>query len=94
MSAVMDKTVLMPVYDTYSGNGSNASYNITGFISLKLCGYDKTEKGACYDSSVPMTGDDMQVRFVSFSPISGDISTVCGIAQACAYDNYVIGLVR
>jgi hypothetical protein len=93
MSEIMDKPIIMPVYSTYIGNGSNASYSVTGFITVKMCGYDKTTKGSCYDSSVPMTGDDMQVRFVSYST-AGQLGTVSGLGDSDAFDSYVTGLIE
>ncbi|MGZ4531464.1 MAG: pilus assembly protein TadG-related protein [Mycobacteriaceae bacterium] len=91
MAAIMDKTVLLPVYTSYSGNGANITYKVNGFLSVKMCGYDKTIKGSCYDSTVPMNGDDMQVKFVSYEP-PGQFGGQC-FGQACAYDAYVTRLV-
>ena len=93
MSAIMDKVVIMPVYDTYVGNGANASYNVIGFLTVQMCGYDNAEKGTCYDPTVPMTGNDMQVKFVSYSTI-GDLGSVAGLGSPYAFDSYVIGLVK
>lgn len=93
MDGIMDKPVIMPVYSTYSGNGSNATYTVTGFITVMMCGYDKTTKGSCYDSAVPMTGDDMQVKFVSYST-AGELGTVAGLGDSDAFDSYVTGLIQ
>jgi hypothetical protein len=40
-----------------------------------------------------MTGNDMQVRFVSYSTV-GDLGTAAGLGGPSAFDSYVIGLVR
>lgn len=93
MDLIMDKVITLPVYDTYSGNGANATYNVMGFLSVKMCGYDKTIKGACYDLAVPMQGDDMQLRYVDYSPI-GQIGNACGIGLTCAFNAYATKLVR
>ena len=84
MQAIMDKQVMLPVYTTYSGNGANASYTVTGFIAVQVCGYDKSIKGTCYDPAVPMSGDDLQVRFIGFVE-AGSIDTLCAIGASCAY---------
>lgn len=92
MSAIMDKTVVLPVYGSYAGNGSNATYTVSGFLTVKMCGFDKTTTGTCYDPSVPMTGDDMQVRFVSYAPV-GKLDSACGLGDAsCSFDSFTTGL--
>jgi hypothetical protein len=55
-----------------------------------MCAYDTSEKGACYDSSKPASGDSMQVKFADYSTV-GDLSNGVGIGGN-AFDSYVIGL--
>jgi hypothetical protein len=38
--------VLFPVYDTLTGNGSNAQYNIIGWVGFHLLSYDISGKGS------------------------------------------------
>jgi len=91
-TVAMDKTVVLPVYNTYADNGSNATYTVIGFLSVKICGYDNIH-GACYDSTQPTGTNDIQVRFASYSPV-GQLSDLCGIGLACANDTYVTRLVK
>jgi Flp pilus assembly protein TadG len=92
MAAIMDKTVVLPVYGSYSGNGANVTYTVNGFLTVKMCGYDKTTTGTCYDPSVPMTGDDMQLRFVSYAPV-GKLDSICGLGDtSCSFDSFTTGL--
>jgi len=91
-TAIMDKTVVLPVYNTYADNGSNATYQVIGFLSVKVCGYDNIH-GSCYDSTQPTGTNDIQVRFASYSPV-GTIDDVCGIGTICSNDTYVTRLVK
>lgn len=91
MSTIMDKTVTFPVYSTVTGNGANAHYTVIGFLSVKLCGYDITTRGACYDDTVPMASNDMQIRYVDYTP-SGQLGKLCDIGAPCAYNAYVTKL--
>lgn len=92
--AIMDSTFPLPVYDSFSGNGSSVKYHIVGFISVQVCAYNKRDvKGTCDDPSLSMTGDDIEVRFAGYTPI-GSISGICGIGLTCANDTYVTRLVK
>jgi Flp pilus assembly protein TadG len=92
MAAIMDRTVVLPVYGSYSGNGANATYTVTGFLTVKMCGYDGSVRGTCYDPMVPMSGNDLQVRFVSYAP-AGQLDSVCGLGDAsCSFDAFTTGL--
>ena len=94
MSAIMDKTVVLPVYGSYQGDGANVTYTINGFLTVQMCGYDKTITGTCYDPAVPMTGDDMQVKFVSYAPV-GKLDSVCGLGDtSCSFDSFATGLTQ
>lgn len=39
MNSIVGTTITLPVYDTAKGNGSNAQFHITGFISATLCNW-------------------------------------------------------
>lgn len=94
MEMRMDQRVTMPVYDRYDEDlsGQNAMYNIIGFISVQLCGYDNgSKRGTCFDSTIPGYPNDLQVRYVDFSP-AGSIGDICGLADPCAFNAYVTAL--
>ena len=93
MQTIMDKSVTLPVYDTVTGNGSNVTYKVTGFLSVQMCGYDVTIRGICYDPAVPMGADDMQVRYVDYIP-AGELGKLCAIGDPCANDAYVYKLLN
>ena len=92
MAAIMDQVVEFPVYDTYTGNGSGVDYRVIGFLSLKMCGYDITTRGACYDSTQPMSSNDLQVRYADYHPL-GSLGGTCTIGSPCAYNSLVTKLV-
>lgn len=83
-----DKPVTLPVYSTVTTNGSNATYTVIGFLSVKICGWDLDKFGPCYDPGVPMMEkEDMQVRYAGYTP-AGQIGTVCGLGDPCAASSY------
>ena len=96
MGTIMNSVITLPVYDSVAGHGANTTYNVIGFLSVKLCGYDNKQFGACWDSSpaVKMTGNDLQVRFSSYTPTGGLEPPVCGIGEACSFDAYVTKLLQ
>lgn len=92
MQTIMGTTQTFPVYNTITGNGANTSFNVIGFLSVKMCGYDVTIRDAsCYDPTVPMTNDSMQVRYVDYTP-AAQLSTRCDIGADCAFNAYVTKL--
>ena len=93
MQKIMDKTVTFPVYSTVTGNGNNTTYTVVGFLSLKMCGYDQTIRGTCYDPTVPMGSNDMQIRYIDYAP-AGQLSKFCGIGATCAFNAYVTKLLQ
>jgi hypothetical protein len=38
-NAVIGKTVLIPIFDNYTGTGNNASYHVYGYAAFKFTGY-------------------------------------------------------
>jgi Flp pilus assembly protein TadG len=94
MSAVMDKVIQLPVYDTYSGTGDNITYNVIGFISLEICGYDVTVTGACYDSTKPMGSNEIQIRYAGYDTVGALAKDgVIGETSTDTSGTYVIKLV-
>jgi Flp pilus assembly protein TadG len=93
MTAMLDDEMTLPVYDTYSGNGNNATFRVIGFITVAVCGFDANIRGACFDSAVGVDSNEIQVRYVSYAAI-GQLGNTCGIGAACAYNTYVTKLVR
>lgn len=84
-SSVRDQTVLLAIYNAYSGTGSNATYNLVSFVGFRVTGYhlsgDTWPGGfACppnpYDPSA--TGSDVrcfQGYFTQVYPKSGDFGS-------------------
>lgn len=93
MNTVLDTVIDLPVYDTYTLSGSNTTYHITGFLSVKVCGYDVTSQGACYDSTVPTGSNDIQVRYAAYTPIDGFLNGTCALGSSCAYNSLATSLV-
>jgi Flp pilus assembly protein TadG len=92
MATIMDKKVVLPVYGSYDGTGASIRYLVNGFLTVQMCGYDKTTKGTCYDPLVPMTSNDLQVRFVSYAPV-GKLDSLCDLGDtSCSFDAFATGL--
>ena len=91
VQTIMDTTQTLPVYSAVTDNGGNAVYTVYGFLSVKLCGFDKTTRGDCYDLAVPMGNNDLQIRYVDFTP-AGDFGKLCDIGSSCAFNGYVTKL--
>jgi Flp pilus assembly protein TadG len=93
MDAVMDTTIELPVYDTFTDNGSNTTFHIVGFISLQVCGYDSSSKGACFDTTVGVGNNELQVRYSAYHAVGELKDGGCAIGSACAYSSLVTKLV-
>ena len=52
---LQNKTVLLPVYDTFGGTGSNAWYHIYAYAAFRITGYNF---GGQYKWNAPCTGSD------------------------------------
>jgi Flp pilus assembly protein TadG len=57
--ALQNKVVLLPVYEAFGGTGSNAWYDIYGYVAFKLTGYSF---GGQYKWNAPCTGNDSCIR--------------------------------
>ncbi|MGO4602327.1 hypothetical protein [Terrabacter sp. 2YAF2] len=79
LDAALGRVFAYPVYDAIDGHGANTTYNIMGFIELKLLGYTKD--------------GDFQMQYVAYSP-GGNINDLCGIGivQCTAYNAWATGL--
>jgi hypothetical protein len=93
MAARMDDHVTLPVFDKYDeAGGQNVKYNIVGFMTVQLCGFDDgAAKGECFDESVPGFSDDLQLRYVDYSP-AGVIGSICELDDDCAFNSYITAL--
>jgi Flp pilus assembly protein TadG len=110
MATVMDKIRVVPVYNSVTSNGNNATYTIIGFLSVRLCGNEanhKTNTGACYvttdplavtasnpSGNVALVSNSLQIQYVDYTPVA-DISTLCGLGTVtCQYNVTATQLVR
>ncbi|HZJ06955.1 MAG TPA: pilus assembly protein TadG-related protein [Nocardioidaceae bacterium] len=86
---ILDDPIVLPVYDVRSGSGSNAIYNITGFVSVQVCavklGPSSLLAGDCIETNA-ITADSskrfLQFRFIQFIPV-GELNTTCELNSAC-----------
>jgi hypothetical protein len=108
-NTILDKVVALPVYSSVSGNGNNANYVVTGFLSVRICRYrsnnQSSDSGACYATTDPLVtpnvpnnvaiqDNSIQVQYAGYSPV-GDLNTECPIgSQTCAFNVFVTRLVQ
>jgi Flp pilus assembly protein TadG len=90
MLSIMDTTQTFLVYSLVTGSG-NVVYTVYGFLSVKLCGFDINTLGKCYDPTVPMGANDLQIRYVDFTP-AGNFGQLCEIGSSCAFNGYITKL--
>jgi hypothetical protein len=87
--------ILLPIFGslTANANGSNASYNITGFAALKVTGYRFSGSQYNEPSTPPCSGNDRCIRgyFVAYHDLEGYWDSV-GSPQNFGVVN--LGLVR
>lgn len=58
LSTIMDKPVLVPLFSSATGNGSNATYSLVGFAAFQVTGYRFSGSGGVDDPAAPScTGD-------------------------------------
>ncbi len=107
MSGRMDDVVAIPVYDSVTGPGGNATFRVIGFLSVRLCAYSANKEatpGACYrpgidpvsglDVTVDKKADALQVQYVAYTP-AADFSALCNLGdKTCAFNAYVTKLIR
>ena len=89
MNGLLNRVLTFPVFDSMTGTGSGATFTVTGFVSVKLCAFDNGPLGECGDKSLTMGKNDMQVQYVSYTPV-GDIGSVCGLGGTCVVDPNLI----
>jgi Flp pilus assembly protein TadG len=74
---LLGKTVLMPIFTTITGTGSNATYTIIGFAAVEITGY-RVRGGPQWTSSpAPCSGNDrcIQGRFVAYYDLGSEPTT-------------------
>lgn len=69
----------LPVYDSVTGNGSNSTFIISGFISAQLCAFGKTDSHnplltpaagcAIPEVGFSMRNNDMQLMYKAWTPV-------------------------
>ena len=101
--AILDQSIVLPTYDVRGGNGSNSTYDITGYVEVKLCGVKLTSgngslhPGTCFQSSLAPSGNNarfIQLQFVRFIPI-GSLNPICKIDdQTCDPGTEVLKLAQ
>lgn len=53
LSNIMDEPALIPLFNTATGNGSNAKYTLIGFAAFQVTGYKFSGSGAVVDPLAP-----------------------------------------
>lgn len=90
MNAILDKEIVLPVFDQITGQGSNSSFRITGFVGVKICGWkfnNQSGSGTCSTPVVAPPNNYLQVQGKRFIPI-GELDTSCALGSS-ACDNGV-----
>lgn len=83
MTAVLDKEVVLPVFDALTGQGQGSSFRITGFLGVQICGWKfnhNTGTGTCGSTVANPPQNYLQVRFRRFIAI-GDLNLSCPVAD-------------
>ncbi len=82
--------IVLPVYTSVTGNGSNAKYTISGFLSVTPCRYQINSKSgpapgsvnaACGALPVSLPSDYIQLRYSAFIPV-GSLNLKCKLADS------------
>ena len=86
--SLLGESVVLPVYDSRSGPGNNATYNIVSFAAIQICAV-KTGVTAHTDpcanpGSFPVANNArfLQFRFVRYVP-PGEVSITCSLGTSC-----------
>lgn len=88
MNSILDKDIVIPVYDTVVDPGQNSRFRIVKFIGIRLCAWkfnNQSNQGACYDSTeipLPAPANYMQVKFARVVPIA-ELSGSCRLGDSC-----------
>jgi hypothetical protein len=92
LSAEMDammttRDILLPVFDTVSGSGSNARFHLVGFLSATPCRYRiNNQTGpdpsrvnpSCGAAPYPAPNDYLQLRYSRYVPV-GSLNPTCSL---------------
>lgn len=84
MNSILDKEIVIPVFDQITGNGNGSQFRITGFVGVKVCGWkfnNKSGSGACSTPVIPAPKNYLQVQGKRFIPI-GDLDTSCALGTS------------
>lgn len=75
-------SVVFPVFDSLTQQGQNAQYRITGFVSVKVCGWKFQNKSgtdpSCFQAPSPVPVDYIQLKFIQAIPI-GQLNLQCSL---------------
>lgn len=91
LTAILDEEIVLPTYDLRTGNGENSTYQVQGFVEVKVCGHklnsnaDSLSRGICFVESLAPTQHNarfVQLQFVNFVPL-GQLSLDCPIDESC-----------
>ena len=95
MVKLLGKILTFPVYNSMdtSGGGSGAVFTITGFLSVKLCGFDGSLDVTCAQPGLAVGANVMEIRYVNYTPI-GQMDELCAIGSPCASRLYVTKLLK
>jgi Flp pilus assembly protein TadG len=78
-------SVVFPVFDSLTVNGQNAQYRITGFISVKVCGWKLNNKSgndvSCFQAPSPEPVNYIQLKFIQAIPI-GQLNLQCTLGPS------------
>lgn len=99
MEQIVGKTVTLPVFNLVTDNGSNATYTITGFVAVRVCGYrfknkegndvvymddDSVQPGSCWDETEAASMPGDYYQFRFSQYIPvGELSTTCVLGDPC-----------
>ena len=85
MNSILDKEIVIPVFDQVTGQGANSQFRITGFVGVQVCGWKfnhKSGSGTCFTPpAFPVPNNYLQVQGKRFIPI-GDLNTSCALGTS------------
>jgi len=82
--------IVLPVFDNISGSGNNSQFRITGFVSVKPCGWKFNNKSgndpSCFvPPTSPVPDNYLQIKLAKFIPV-GSLNLACKLGNS-ACDN-------
>ncbi|WP_311213664.1 MULTISPECIES: Tad domain-containing protein [unclassified Arthrobacter] len=82
LATIMDEPALIPLFETATGNGSNAKYTLVGFAAFQVTGYKFSGSGAVVDPLAPSCSGNcrgLQGFFSRFVSLEEGMQTTEGI---------------